>query len=62
MWVDVDIADLITSFVTNLIVRIVGTSVVNRPPNIGQSFNGYCFLQTMPNKSVGREGRPKAMY
>ena len=59
MWVDIDIADVSTSFVTNLAIRIVGTSVVNKPPDIGQSFNGYCFLETMPNKNVGRERRLK---
>ena len=57
MWVDGDIADLITSFVTNLTVRIVGTSVVNKPLNIGQSFNGYCFLeQCLIRTSTEREG------
>ena len=59
MWSDVAIADVITSFVTNLTIRIVGTSVVNKPPDIGQSFNCYCFLETMPNKNVGRERRLK---
>ena len=37
MWSDVDIADVITSFVTNLTIRVVGASVVIKPPNIGQS-------------------------
>ena len=61
MWVDVDaiVVDVITSFVTNMTIRIVGTSVVNKPLNIGQSFNGYCFLETMPNKNVDRERRLK---
>ena len=49
------VVDVITSFVTNLTIRIVGTSFVNKPLNIGQSFNRYCFLETMPNKNVDRE-------
>ena len=56
-WCDAIVVDVITSFVTNLTIRIVGTSFVNKPLNIGQSFNRYCFLETMPNKNVDRERR-----